>query len=62
VAVVETPGNFTTSRAVGAWIGLTPRRYQSGEVDYDGHISRREQNRSPAVVIRSRPIEFIFSV
>ena len=23
-----------------AWLGLT-RRYQSGEVDYDGHISRR---------------------
>jgi hypothetical protein len=26
--------------AVG-WLGLTTRRYQSGEVDYDGHISRR---------------------
>jgi transposase len=26
---------------VAAWLGLTPRRYQSGEVDYDGHISRR---------------------
>lgn len=26
---------------VGAWIGLTPRRFQSGEMDYDGHISRR---------------------
>lgn len=22
-------------------LGLTTRRYQSGEVDYDGHISRR---------------------
>ena len=29
------------SRAVGAWVGLTPKRYQSGEVDYEGHISRR---------------------
>ncbi|PYF06954.1 transposase IS116/IS110/IS902 family protein [Rhodobacter viridis] len=29
------------SRSVAAWIGLTTRRYQSGEVDYDGHISRR---------------------
>ena len=29
------------SRAVAAWLGLTPRRFQSGEVDYDGHISRR---------------------
>jgi transposase len=41
MAAVETPANFARSRAVGAWVGLTPRRYQSGEVDYDGHISRR---------------------
>ncbi len=40
-AAIEDPGTFTTSRSVGAWVGLTPRRYQSGEVDYDGHISRR---------------------
>ena len=38
---IEEPGNFKKSRSVGAWIGLTTRRYQSGEVDYDGHISRR---------------------
>jgi transposase len=25
---------------VGAYLGLTPRRYQSGEEDYTGHISR----------------------
>src|SRR6516225_5435250 len=37
----EDPDNFKNSRSVGAWIGLTTRRYQSGEVDYDGHISRR---------------------
>ena len=41
VAAVEDPANFRNSRAVGAWVGLTPRRYQSGEVDFDGHISRR---------------------
>jgi transposase len=40
-AAIEDPGNFKTSRSVGAWLGLTTRRYQSGEVDYDGHISRR---------------------
>lgn len=40
-AAIEDPGNFRTSRSVGAWLGLTTRRYQSGEVDYDGHISRR---------------------
>lgn len=38
---VEDPDNFKTSRSVGAWLGLTTRRYQSGQVDYDGHISRR---------------------
>jgi transposase len=38
---IEDPANFKTSRSVGAWVGLTTRRYQSGEVDYDGHISRR---------------------
>ena len=38
---IEEPANFKKSRSVGAWMGLTTRRYQSGEVDYDGHISRR---------------------
>ena len=37
----EDPNNFKNSRAVGAWLGLTSRRYQSGEVDYSGRISRR---------------------
>jgi len=40
-AAVEDSINFKNSRAVGAWVGLTPKRYQSGEVDYEGHISRR---------------------
>ena len=38
---IEDPSNFKNSRAVGAWLGLTSRRYQSGEVDYSGRISRR---------------------
>lgn len=41
LTAVEDPDNFKKSRSVGAWLGLTTRRYQSGEVDYDGHISRR---------------------
>ena len=40
-AAVETPGTFAHSLDVGAWAGLTPRRFQSGEIDYEGHISRR---------------------
>jgi transposase len=41
VTAIEDPANFKHSRSVGAWVGLTTRRYQSGEIDYDGHISRR---------------------
>jgi transposase len=41
VTAIESPDNFRSSRSVGAWLGLTTRRYQSGEVDYNGHISRR---------------------
>jgi transposase len=44
-AAVERPETFAHSRDVGAWIGLTPRRFQSGEVDYEGHISRRGDGR-----------------
>jgi transposase len=41
MAAIEDPDNFRKSRSVAAWLGLTTRRYQSGEVDFDGHISRR---------------------
>ena len=60
VAAIEDPENFRKSRSVGAWIGLTTRRYQSGEVNYDGHISRRGDNHlrgllyEAAVVILTR--------
>lgn len=40
-AMIENPANFGNSRAVGAFVGLTTRGDQSGEGDYDGHISRR---------------------
>src|SRR5260370_1736249 len=35
-ATVDQPQRFVHSRAVGAHVGLPPKRYQSGEVDYDG--------------------------
>ena len=41
VSAIAEPANFKHSRSVGAFVGLTTRRYQSGEIDYDGHISRR---------------------
>jgi transposase len=40
VSTIEDPGRFSRSRAVGAHLGLTPRQYQSGEVDRRGRISR----------------------
>lgn len=44
-AAIEDPENIRNSRSVGALLGLTTRRYQSGEVNYDGHISRRGDTR-----------------
>ena len=40
VSTVEDPGRFSRSRSVGAHLGLTPRQYQSGEVDRSGRISK----------------------
>src|SRR5210317_259917 len=39
-AGVDDPARFRRSRTVAAHFGLTPRRFQSGEIDFDGHISR----------------------
>ena len=39
-AGVDDPTRFRRSRTVPAHFGLTPRRFQSGEIDFDGHISR----------------------
>lgn len=37
---IDEAERFARSRSVGAYFGLTPRRYQSGEVDLSGHISK----------------------
>ena len=39
-ATIDQPNRFRKSRDVGAHLGLTPRRYQSGETDVQGRISR----------------------
>jgi transposase len=39
-ATIDRPDRFRKSRDVGAHLGLTPRRYQSGETDVQGRISR----------------------
>ena len=39
-SAVDDPGRFAKSKAVGAHFGLTPKKYQSGETDVTGGISR----------------------
>jgi transposase len=39
-ATVDDPARFTSSKAVGAHFGLTPKKYQSGETDVTGGISK----------------------
>src|SRR5215467_4777731 len=39
-AAVDDPKRFRRSRDIGAYLGLVPLRYQSGEVDYIGSISK----------------------
>ena len=40
VAAIDDPSRIRRSRDIGAYFGLVPRRYQSGEVDYTGGISK----------------------
>ena len=37
---IDVPDRFRKSANVGAYVGLTPRKYASGETDYNGRISR----------------------
>ena len=39
-STVDEPDRFRRARSVGPYLGLTPRRYQSGETDRQGKISK----------------------
>lgn len=41
VATMDDPDRFKNARAAGAYAGLTSRRYQSGEMDFTGRISKQ---------------------
>jgi transposase len=62
-AAVDDPGRFRSSKAVGAHFGLTPKRYQSGETDVTGRISKigdagvRTALYEAANVILTRPVK-----
>ena len=62
-AAMDDPGRFRSSKAVGAHFGLTPKRYQSGETDVTGRISKvgdagvRTALYEAANVILTRPVK-----
>ena len=39
-SAIDDPGRFKSSKQAGAHFGLTPKKYQSGETDYTGRISK----------------------
>jgi transposase len=39
-SAIDDPARFRRSRSVGAYVGLTPRRHASGEIDWTGRISK----------------------
>jgi transposase len=63
VSGVDEPERFRSSRAVGPHFGLTPKKYQSGETDYTGRISKigdagvRTALYEAANVILTRPVK-----
>ncbi len=62
-AAVDDPSRFRSSKTVGAHFGLTPKRYQSGETDMTGRISKigdagvRAALYEAAHVILTRPVK-----
>jgi transposase len=63
VSAIDDPGRFKSSKAAGAHFGLTPRKYQSGEMDVTGRISKvgdasvRTALYEAANVILTRPVK-----
>jgi transposase len=63
VAAIDDPGRFKSSKATGAHFGLTPKKYQSGETNVTGRISKigdgsvRTALYEAANVILTRPVK-----
>lgn len=62
-AAIDDPARFKSSKAVGPHFGLTPKKYQSGETDVSGRITKvgdasvREALYQAAHLILTRPIK-----
>ena len=60
---IDDPARFKSSKEVGAHFGLTPKKYQSGETDITGRISKigdgsvRTALYEAAHVILTRPVK-----
>ena len=60
---IDDPARFKSSKQAGAHFGLTPRKYQSGETDYTGRISKhgdasvREALYEAAHLMLTKPIK-----
>ena len=63
VSAIDAPGRFKSSKDVGPHFGLTPKKYQSGETDVTGRISKvgdkavRTALYEAAHVILTRPVK-----
>src|SRR6266480_2942351 len=58
---VDVPARFRNSKAVGAVFGLTPAKYQSGEVDRNGRISRCGDEMMRAILYEAAQILLVRS-
>jgi transposase len=62
-SAIDDPARFTSSKQAGAHFGLTPRKYQSGETDRSGRISKigdaavREALYQAAHVMLTKPVK-----
>ncbi len=51
VAVLDDPKRFHSGRQVGAYVGLTPRQFQSGDTNRQGRISGQGHKRLRALLV-----------
>jgi transposase len=62
-SAIDDPSRFTSSKKAGPLFGLTPKKYQSGETDYFGRISKlgdasvREALYEAAHIMLTKPIK-----
>jgi transposase len=62
-SAIDDPARFKSSKSVGAHFGLTPKKYQSGETDITGRISKigdkgvRTVSYQAAHVMLTRPVK-----